>query len=125
MAEYRKGGKDSEKVDGAVTRLWKYFFRPGSGTTDRLGIAIPMGTVLDERTEDERAEARQDAARSATNIDGEERRRRLVFGPAVLALTGAVAWGLVETKAGPIPRLAVLPLLFLGSGELLSGATGL
>ncbi len=37
-----------------------------------------------QRTEEERAEARQDAARSATNIDGEERRRRLVFGPAVL-----------------------------------------
>ena len=40
-------------------------------------------------------------------------------------LTAVVAWQLVEAKAGPLPRLAVLPLFFLGTGELLSGATGL
>jgi hypothetical protein len=36
------------QVDGRVTRLWKYFFRPGVGTTDRLGIAIPIGDKLDQ-----------------------------------------------------------------------------
>ncbi len=44
-------------------------------------------------------------------------------GPQVV--TAVVAWQLVEAKAGPLPRLAVLPLFFLGTGELLSGATGL
>lgn len=37
-----------------------------------------------QRTADERFEARQDSARAAVNIDGEERRRRLVFGGALL-----------------------------------------
>lgn len=36
------------QVDGRVTRLWKFFFRPGVGTTDRLGIAIPIGDKLDQ-----------------------------------------------------------------------------
>lgn len=39
-----------------------------------------------QRTADERFEARQDAARGAINIDGEERRRRLVFGGSLLVL---------------------------------------
>lgn len=51
-----------------------------------------------QRTEDERAEARQDAARSATNIDGEERRRRLVFGPAVLVRPQFLLAGLGKRK---------------------------
>ena len=41
-------GEVGVQVDGAVTQLWKFFFRPGEGTTDRLGVAIPMGDVLDE-----------------------------------------------------------------------------
>lgn len=36
------------QVDGRVTQLWKFFFRPGVGTTDRLGVAIPFGDVLDQ-----------------------------------------------------------------------------
>ncbi len=36
------------QVDGRVTRLWKFLFRPASGTTDRLGFSIPMGDVLDQ-----------------------------------------------------------------------------
>ena len=36
------------QVDGRVTRLWKFFFRPGVGTTDRLGFAIPIGDKLDQ-----------------------------------------------------------------------------
>ncbi len=36
------------QVDGRVTRLWKFFFRPASGTTDRLGFSIPMGDTLDQ-----------------------------------------------------------------------------
>ena len=36
------------QVDGQVTRLWKFFFRPASGTTDRLGFSIPMGDKLDQ-----------------------------------------------------------------------------
>ena len=43
-----EGGFAGRQVDGPVTRLWKFFFRPGVGTTDRLGLSIPMGDVLDE-----------------------------------------------------------------------------
>ena len=38
---------ESEKVDGPVTRLWKFFFRPGDGYVDRYGFSVPMGP-LDE-----------------------------------------------------------------------------
>ena len=48
QASYNKQGEDSLRVDGKVTRLWKVFFKPGSGYTDRLGVAIPMGDALDE-----------------------------------------------------------------------------
>lgn len=48
QASYNKQGKESLRVDGRVTRLWKVFFKPGSGYTDRLGVAIPIGDALDE-----------------------------------------------------------------------------
>lgn len=124
-AEYRKGGKESEEVDGRVTRLWKFFFRPGVGTTDRLGIAIPIGDKLDQRSADERFEARQEAARGAVNIDPEERRRRLIFGGALLAVTAVLVWYLIEKRAGPFERLGVLPVFFLGAAEVASGVSGL
>ena len=37
-----------------------------------------------QRTEEQRFEARQEAARGAVNIDREERQRRLVFGSILL-----------------------------------------
>ena len=48
LASYNKQGDESLRVDGKVTRLWKVFFKPGSGYTDRLGVAIPVGDTLDE-----------------------------------------------------------------------------
>lgn len=47
QTSYRKGGMESEKVDGPVSRLWKFFFRPGDGYVDRYGFSVPMGP-LDE-----------------------------------------------------------------------------
>ena len=44
----RDAGRKCLQVDGRVTRLWKFFFRPASGTTDRLGFSIPMGDVMDQ-----------------------------------------------------------------------------
>ena len=44
---WRKGGMESEKVDGPVTRLWKFFFRPNEGYVDRYGFAVPMGPLDD------------------------------------------------------------------------------
>ncbi|KAK9804374.1 hypothetical protein WJX72_009800 [[Myrmecia] bisecta] len=125
QASYRKGGDESRQVDGRVTQLWKYFFRPGVGTTDRLGIAIPIGQELDQRTADERFEARQEAARNAVNIDDQERQRRIVFGGALLVVTGFFVKYLVEKHAGPLERLEVLPLFFLGAAEMASGISGL
>jgi hypothetical protein len=112
-------------VDGKVTQLWKFFFRPGVGTTDRLGIAIPFGDTLDQRTAAERFEARQEAARNAVNIDAEERRRRVVFGGALLVAMGYLVSYLVNKHAGPLERLEVLPLFFLGASEVASGVAGL
>ena len=47
---WRKGGMESEKVDGPVTRLWKFFFRPDEGYVDRYGFSVPMGPLDDVRT---------------------------------------------------------------------------
>ena len=46
---WRKGGMESEKVDGTITRLWKFFFRPGEGYVDRYGFSVPMGPLDDVR----------------------------------------------------------------------------
>ena len=48
QASYNKQGEESLRVDGRVTKLWKVFFKPASGYTDRLGLAIPIGDSLDE-----------------------------------------------------------------------------
>lgn len=124
-ASYNKQGEESLAVDGRVTRLWKVFFKPASGYTDRLGVAIPIGNKLDERTDEERSKARQDAARAAVNIDREERERRLVFGTILLVVTGFIVKALVEKHAGPLERLYVLPTFFLGAAEIASGVAGL
>lgn len=47
QTDYRKTGMESEKVDGTVTRLWKFFFRPGEGYVDRYGFSVPMGPLDD------------------------------------------------------------------------------
>ena len=44
---WRKGGMESEKVDGTVTRLWKFFFRPNDGYVDQYGFSVPMGPLDD------------------------------------------------------------------------------
>jgi len=49
QTSWRKGGMESEKVDGPVTRLWKFFFRPGDGYVDRYGFSVPMGPLDDVR----------------------------------------------------------------------------
>jgi hypothetical protein len=125
QASYNKQGNESTQVDGRVTRLWKVFFKPASGYTDRLGFAIPIGKVLDQRTEEERWEARQEAARNAVNIDNQERQRRIVFGGILLVVTGFIVKALVEKHAGPLERLWALPVFFLGAAEMVSGFTGL
>lgn len=47
QTDYRKTGMESEKVDGTITRLWKFFFRPGEGYVDRYGFSVPMGPLDD------------------------------------------------------------------------------
>ena len=146
---WRKGGMESEKVDGPVTRLWKFFF-PGPTTvmwTDTdfqfpwgpltmLVLPSPFVTAVVlfkalvmferhsllyglllywqvqyaycdvcslvhatqvfcgttncdkllrmQRTEEQRQETRENAARNLTNIDQDERNRRKVFGIILL-----------------------------------------
>lgn len=48
-----------------------------------LGAADDSNSAV-QRSADERFEARQEAARGAVNIDPEERRRRIIFGGALL-----------------------------------------
>ncbi|KAL3149205.1 hypothetical protein ABBQ32_002031 [Trebouxia sp. C0010 RCD-2024] len=121
---WRKGGMESEKVDGPVTRLWKFFFRPNEGYVDRFGFSVPMGP-LDDRTDEQRQEARENAARNLTNIDQEERNRREILGVVMLIVVAGLAVWQLKTGASPWDRLRLLPIFFLGSAELASGLTGL
>ncbi|KAL0025251.1 hypothetical protein WJX77_010518 [Trebouxia sp. C0004] len=115
---------ESEKVDGPVTRLWKFFFRPGDGYVDRYGFSVPMGP-LDNRTEAQRQEARESAAMNLTNIDSEERKRRIGLGTIMLiVLVGVAAWQ-IKSGASPWDRARIFPIFFLGSAELASGLSGL
>eukprot|EP00877_Chromochloris_zofingiensis_P001774 jgi/Chrzof1/11598/Cz06g01180.t1 len=66
-----------------ITRLWKFFFKAGQGTTDRFGFAIKLAPV-DQRTEEQRAAARAKAAQNVVNIDSDERSRRAKGGAALL-----------------------------------------
>lgn len=107
-----------------ATRLWKFFFKADQHTTDRYGFAIKLAD-LDNRSEEERAAARARAAEKGTNIDADERSRRVKAGTAMVALTAAVGAVMVQAHAGPLVRLAALPTFFLGMAFIASGSLGL
>ncbi|KAF6265009.1 hypothetical protein COO60DRAFT_1694780 [Scenedesmus sp. NREL 46B-D3] len=77
-----------------ITRLWKFFFKAGQGTTDRHGFCIKMGP-MDQRTEAERESARARSAASLVNIDPDERTRRATLGLTLVAMSVLVAAALV------------------------------
>jgi len=107
-----------------ITQLWKFFFKANQGTTDRYGFAIKMAPP-DQRSEEERAAARAQAAKEVVNIDADERSRRVKAGAGLLALTTVIGAFMVQTHAGPLVRLGALPTFFLGMAFLASGSLGL
>ncbi|WIA11556.1 hypothetical protein OEZ85_011665 [Tetradesmus obliquus] len=107
-----------------ITKMWKFFFKAGQGTTDRYGFCIKMGP-MDSRTEAERASARSRSAASLVNIDPQERTRRTTLGLTLVAMAVLVAAALVAA-APEVSSLAdaVPPPGSLGPAATAAAAAG-
>jgi len=123
----KKGETDSVVTwpSEKITEVWKVFFKPNMGYTDTFGISVPIRETDDNRSPEERAEARAKAARDAVNIDDAERRRRMMLGLILLGVSGVIATIMVNNRCSPWERLYILPVFFLGGAEFVSGLTGL
>ena len=70
-------------VDGEYLCVFsmQVYFKPNTGYKDVFGVAWPMSEeARAKRTDAEIKEARAKAARTLTNIDDDERKRRIIFG---------------------------------------------
>jgi len=120
--------KDGEKVtwpSEKVTELWKVFFKSGDGYRDVFGVAWPLRSDLPKPSDADIEKARAEAAKNLTNIDGPERRRRILFGAGLTALTVLTMVTAAKLHAHPLERVFLLLPFFLGSAEIASGVSGL
>ena len=103
----------------------KLLYRGGTGKKIVWG---PFPTDVDPACvpdDDERARRRERAAAELTNIDADERQRRLIASGAFGAVTVALAAGLLSFHAPALARVAIGPPLFLTYGYFESYQTGL
>ena len=111
----------SEKVRVAFRELYP----PNSNQTVKYGVLkadVDVAAIPDESTQ---AKLREEAAKSLTNINADERERRKQIGTYVLAATAVAAVAMLATHASPSTRATIALPLFFGSGFYLSGVFGL
>ncbi|GHP05633.1 hypothetical protein PPROV_000438300 [Pycnococcus provasolii] len=107
----------SEKVRVAFRELYP----PNSNQTVKYGVLkadVDVAAIPDESTQ---AKLREEAAKSLTNINADERERRKQIGTYVLAATAVAAIAMLVTHASPSTRATIALPLFFGSGFYLSG----
>ena len=116
----------AEKAGEVTAFLFgKLLYRGGTGKKIVWG---PFPTDVDPACvpdADERARRRERAAAELTNIDADERQRRLIASGAFGAVTVALAAGLLGFHAPALARVAIGPPLFLTYGYFESYQTGL
>ena len=116
----------AEKAGEVTAFLFgKLLYRGGTGKKIVWG---PFPTDVDPACvpdDDERARRRERAAAELTNIDADERQRRLIASGAFGAVTVALAAGLLGFHAPALARVAIGPPLFLTYGYFESYQTGL
>jgi len=95
------------------------------GRSVRYGLPFGSPDEADAPPLEERERLRGEAAKSLTNIDAAERKRRGLVGTVLGGATAVVGAGLFATGASPAARLAIAPLLFLALGFGESARTGL
>ncbi|KAK9840752.1 hypothetical protein WJX81_002336 [Elliptochloris bilobata] len=84
------------------------YFKPNTGYKDMFGVAWPMSEeARAERTDAEIAEARSKAARTLTNIDDDERKRRVIFGIGLLSVALTAMYIAAKLHAHPLERASV------------------
>eukprot|EP00316_Scyphosphaera_apsteinii_P021384 CAMPEP_0119311040 /NCGR_PEP_ID=MMETSP1333-20130426/21353_1 /TAXON_ID=418940 /ORGANISM="Scyphosphaera apsteinii, Strain RCC1455" /LENGTH=173 /DNA_ID=CAMNT_0007315325 /DNA_START=326 /DNA_END=847 /DNA_ORIENTATION=- len=108
-----------------VANLFSTLFQGGSGNRIWFGVLQQTVDPSDVPSDEVRAELRAKAATDLTNIDTNERKRRLLAGAVMSMLTAAVGVALLAGHAEPLTRFAIAPPLFLSYGFLASANEGL
>ena len=111
--------------DDRARDLFAKLYRGGGGKQIYYGVFQRDAPASATTSEEARARARDEAAKTLTNIDAEERGRRMEVGKAAGAATAALAAAQLALGATRVERLAIAVPLFFALGFVGSAKTGL
>ena len=111
--------------DDRARDLFAKLYRGGGGKQIYYGVFQRDAPASATKSEEARARARDEAAKTLTNIDAEERGRRMEVGKAAGAATAALAAAQLALGATRVERLAIAVPLFFALGFVGSAKTGL
>ena len=114
-----------ESPQDPIATVFGALFPGSSNKKIWFGVLQKDVDPSDVPSEAERARRRSEAAKALTNIDQDERDRRLAAGVAMSAATLALAIGLLAGHAPAPTRFAIAPPLFLSYGYVASWRAGL
>jgi len=111
--------------DDRARDLFAKVYRGGGGKQIYYGVFQRDAPTRATKSEEARARSRDEAAKTLTNIDAEERGRRMEVGTAAGAATAALAAAQLALGATRVERLAIAVPLFFALGFVGSAKTGL
>ena len=111
--------------DDRARDLFAKVYRGGGGKQIYYGVFQRDAPASATKSEEARARSRDEAAKTLTNIDAEERGRRMEVGKAAGAATAALAAAQLALGATRVERLAIAVPLFFALGFVGSAKTGL
>ena len=111
--------------DDRARDLFAKLYRGGGGKQIYYGVFQRDAPASATKSEEARARSRDEAAKTLTNIDAEERGRRMDVGKAAGAATAALAAAQLALGATRVERLAIAVPLFFALGFVGSAKTGL
>jgi len=111
--------------DDRARDLFAELYRGGGGKQIYYGVFQRDAPASATKSEEARARSRDEAAKTLTNIDAEERGRRMEVGKAAGAATVALAAAQLALGATRVERLAIAVPLFFALGFVGSAKTGL
>ena len=111
--------------DDRARDLFAKLYRGGGGKQIYYGVFQRDAPASATKSEEARARSRDEAAKTLTNIDAEERGRRMEVGKAAGAATAALAAAQLALGATRVERMAIAVPLFFALGFVGSAKTGL
>jgi len=111
--------------DDRARDLFAELYRGGGGKQIYYGVFQRDAPASATKSEEARARSRDEAAKTLTNIDAEERGRRMEVGKAAGAATAALAAAQLALGATRVERMAIAVPLFFALGFVGSAKTGL